>query len=105
MPSLGCMAGSGGNKMKTLVLVFVLIFIQPDSALAYIKCKNKLALMIVNTNSSFPFLLVLKDGPLSESYRLLQFHFHWGKTDDYGSEHLVDGAKYSAEVMSLVSER
>uniref|UniRef100_A0A8D0MYI5 Carbonic anhydrase n=2 Tax=Sus scrofa TaxID=9823 RepID=A0A8D0MYI5_PIG len=41
---------------------------------------------------------VLKDGPLSESYRLLQFHFHWGKTDDYGSEHLVDGAKYSAEL-------
>ncbi|XP_055288374.1 carbonic anhydrase 1 [Moschus berezovskii] len=41
---------------------------------------------------------VLKGGPLSESYRLSQFHFHWGITDDYGSEHLVDGAKFSAEL-------
>uniref|UniRef100_A0A4W2E161 Carbonic anhydrase n=1 Tax=Bos indicus x Bos taurus TaxID=30522 RepID=A0A4W2E161_BOBOX len=51
-----------------------------------------------NTNSSFLFLLVLKGGPLSESYRLRQFHFHWGITDDCGSEHLVDGAKFSAEL-------
>ncbi|KAI4582157.1 hypothetical protein MJG53_009682 [Ovis ammon polii x Ovis aries] len=41
---------------------------------------------------------VLKGGPLSESYRLRQFHFHWGSTDDCGSEHLVDGATFSAEV-------
>ncbi|XP_055402877.1 carbonic anhydrase 1-like isoform X2 [Bubalus kerabau] len=41
---------------------------------------------------------VLKGGPLSESYRLRQFHFHWGVTDDCGSEHLVDGAKFSAEL-------
>uniref|UniRef100_A0A8B9XJB8 Carbonic anhydrase n=1 Tax=Bos mutus grunniens TaxID=30521 RepID=A0A8B9XJB8_BOSMU len=41
---------------------------------------------------------VLKGGPLSESYRLRQFHFHWGITDDCGSEHLVDGAKFSAEL-------
>ncbi|KAB0393692.1 hypothetical protein E2I00_001335, partial [Balaenoptera physalus] len=41
---------------------------------------------------------VLKGGPLPESYRLHQFHFHWGVKDDYGSEHLVDGVKYSAEV-------
>nr|XP_020762056.1 carbonic anhydrase 1 [Odocoileus virginianus texanus] len=40
---------------------------------------------------------VLNGGPLCESYRLRQFHFHWGTTDDYGSEHLVDGAKFSAE--------
>ncbi|XP_021111635.1 carbonic anhydrase 1 [Heterocephalus glaber] len=41
---------------------------------------------------------VLKGGPLSDSYRLCQFHFHWGTTDAYGSEHLVDGVKYSAEL-------
>lgn len=41
---------------------------------------------------------VLKGGPLSDNYRLSQFHFHWGKTDDYGSEHTVDGAKFSAEL-------
>ncbi|XP_040849620.1 carbonic anhydrase 1 isoform X1 [Ochotona curzoniae] len=41
---------------------------------------------------------VLKGGPLSEDYRLYQFHFHWGKTDDQGSEHTVDGVKYSSEL-------
>ncbi|KAM9627120.1 carbonic anhydrase 1-like isoform 2-T3 [Trichechus inunguis] len=41
---------------------------------------------------------VLKGGPLSESYRLCQFHFHWGSANDHGSEHTVDGEKFSAEV-------
>ncbi|XP_059022078.1 carbonic anhydrase 1 isoform X2 [Mustela lutreola] len=41
---------------------------------------------------------VLRGGPLSETYRLCQFHFHWGSTNDYGSEHTVDGVKYSGEV-------
>ncbi|XP_043458178.1 carbonic anhydrase 1 isoform X1 [Prionailurus bengalensis] len=41
---------------------------------------------------------VLRGGPLSESYRLSQFHFHWGRTNDYGSEHTVDGVKYSGEL-------
>ncbi|XP_021571805.1 carbonic anhydrase 1 isoform X2 [Carlito syrichta] len=41
---------------------------------------------------------VLKGGPLSDVYRLCQFHFHWGSTNDYGSEHTVDGVKYSGEL-------
>jgi hypothetical protein len=27
-----------------------------------------------------------------------QFHFHWGKNDNEGSEHLVDGKSYAAEL-------
>ncbi|XP_014694618.1 carbonic anhydrase 1 [Equus asinus] len=60
---------------------------------------------IVNVGHSFQVKFedsdnrsVLKGGPLSGSYRLSQFHFHWGSTDDYGSEHTVDGVKYSAEL-------
>ncbi|KAM6215778.1 carbonic anhydrase 1 isoform 2-T2 [Rhynchocyon petersi] len=41
---------------------------------------------------------VMKGGPLSGSYRLSQFHFHWGSADDHGSEHTLDGAKFSAEL-------
>uniref|UniRef100_F7BGW4 Carbonic anhydrase n=1 Tax=Ornithorhynchus anatinus TaxID=9258 RepID=F7BGW4_ORNAN len=41
---------------------------------------------------------VLKGGPLSGTYRLIQFHFHWGSCDDKGSEHTVDGVKYAAEL-------
>ncbi|XP_012912396.1 carbonic anhydrase 5A, mitochondrial isoform X3 [Mustela putorius furo] len=36
-------------------------------------------------------------GPLENHYRLKQFHFHWGATDERGSEHTVDGRVYPAE--------
>lgn len=42
--------------------------------------------------------LVLRGGPLTGSYRLRQFHLHWGSADDHGSEHVVDGVRYAAEV-------
>lgn len=41
---------------------------------------------------------VLKGGPLAGTYRLSQFHFHWGSSDGQGSEHTVDKKKYSAEL-------
>lgn len=40
----------------------------------------------------------LTDGPITGTYRLKQFHFHWGASDDRGSEHTVGGTKYPAEV-------
>uniref|UniRef100_A0A8D0H8L5 Carbonic anhydrase n=1 Tax=Sphenodon punctatus TaxID=8508 RepID=A0A8D0H8L5_SPHPU len=40
----------------------------------------------------------LRGGPLTGSYRLRQVHFHWGSSDDVGSEHMVDGTKYAAEL-------
>ncbi|PKU28847.1 hypothetical protein llap_20849 [Limosa lapponica baueri] len=36
---------------------------------------------------------VLTSGPLAGTYRLRQFRFHWGQTDEQGSEHTVDGRK------------
>ncbi|EPQ16501.1 Carbonic anhydrase 2 [Myotis brandtii] len=41
---------------------------------------------------------VLKGGPLADTYRLVQFHFHWGSCDGQGSEHTVDQEKYAAEL-------
>jgi len=35
--------------------------------------------------------------PMS-NYKLLQFHFHWGSTNDRGSEHTVDGQSYAMEM-------
>jgi len=32
------------------------------------------------------------------SYNLLQFHFHWGSTNDRGSEHTVDGQSFAMEL-------
>ncbi|XP_006113045.1 carbonic anhydrase 1 [Pelodiscus sinensis] len=60
---------------------------------------------IVNIGHSFHVNFEDKDnrsvvtgGPLTGNYRLQQFHFHWGRTDDYGSEHTVDGRKYASEL-------
>ena len=39
-------------------------------------------------------------GPIKDlTYSLLSFHAHWGRNDDEGSEHLIDGKQYSAEVV------
>ncbi|KAK2528670.1 hypothetical protein Q9966_009748 [Columba livia] len=42
--------------------------------------------------------LVLRGGPLTGTYRLRQLHLHWGSSDDHGSEHVIDGVKYAAEL-------
>lgn len=40
----------------------------------------------------------ISGGPLENYYRLKQFHFHWGATNEWGSEHVVDGHAYPAEL-------
>lgn len=40
----------------------------------------------------------LEGGPLQHDYQVAQFHLHWGKTNTAGSEHLVDGRSYPAEL-------
>jgi carbonic anhydrase len=42
----------------------------------------------------------LSGGPLDHdhNYRFEQFHFHWGKTSANGSEHLLDGKAFPAEL-------
>lgn len=41
---------------------------------------------------------VLRGGALEGTYRLIQFHIHWGSCEGQGSEHIVDGVQYEAEV-------
>ena len=33
----------------------------------------------------------IRGGKLKGNYKLLQFHFHWGSSNDHGSEHTIDG--------------
>jgi carbonic anhydrase len=38
-------------------------------------------------------------GPVKGDYHFLQFHMHWGYgSKDKGSEHLIDGRAYAAEL-------
>lgn len=41
---------------------------------------------------------VMTGGPLDGPYRLKQFHFHWGKKHNVGSEHTVDGRSFACEL-------
>lgn len=74
---------------------------------------NKLPLLCQQDNPPTPYSLPyvdplniiplpcagLRGGPLGDDeYVLEQFHSHWGKTNDTGSEHTVDGTRYAAEV-------
>lgn len=43
----------------------------------------------------------LTAGPIAGTYRLKQFHFHWGASDDRGSEHTVNNVKFPCEVRKL----
>jgi carbonic anhydrase len=40
----------------------------------------------------------LEGGPYRHRYQLQQFHFHWGKTNTTGSEHLLDGKGFAGEL-------
>uniref|UniRef100_A0A1A7X0U3 Carbonic anhydrase n=1 Tax=Iconisemion striatum TaxID=60296 RepID=A0A1A7X0U3_9TELE len=58
-------------------------------------------------NNGYSFLVEYDDtkdkntltgGPLQDRFRLCQFHFHWGETNDWGSEHTVDRRLFPAEL-------
>ena len=44
-------------------------------------------------------------GGLKDVYTTVQFHFHYGPNNTVGSEHIVDGEHYAAEVSKWVSEQ
>ena len=47
----------------------------------------------------------IEGGGLPGIYRAVQIHFHWGRDDEQGSEHTVDGVKYPMEVRKSASKK
>ncbi|XP_077990204.1 carbonic anhydrase 14-like [Glandiceps talaboti] len=41
---------------------------------------------------------LVSGGGLPSDYKAVQFHFHWGNDSTRGSEHLIDGNEYAAEL-------
>uniref|UniRef100_A0A668AQ08 carbonic anhydrase n=1 Tax=Myripristis murdjan TaxID=586833 RepID=A0A668AQ08_9TELE len=81
---------------------------QYDSSLKALKLKYDPSNSqgILNNGHSFQVDFVddadtstLTGGPISGTYRLRQFHFHWGASDDRGSEHTVNNIKFPCEVL------
>jgi carbonic anhydrase len=46
--------------------------------------------------------LRLGGGGLHSEYGVWQYHFHWGSSDQWGSEHTIDGKPYPLEVWIFV---
>ncbi len=44
------------------------------------------------------FRIDITGGPVLDEYQFLQFHMHWGSNDNEGSEHVIDGIRFPAEV-------
>lgn len=47
-----------------------------------------------------PHLSIISGGGLSNSYKAVQFHLHWGNNGGPGSEHTIDGEQYPMEVVT-----
>ena len=45
--------------------------------------------------------ILIAGGGLKGDYKVAQFHFHWGKTDTEGSEHLLDGKASPLEMHAV----
>jgi len=45
--------------------------------------------------------ITISGGGLGDEYKLAQFHFHWGKDDMTGSEHLIDGKAFPLEMHAV----
>ena len=46
--------------------------------------------------------LFVEGGGLPGRFKTAQFHFHWGHSDNEGSEHTFDGHSFPMEVKSVL---
>ena len=86
----------------------------PDKGLGEFTLKNydrKLNKTFTGSNTGYAFGISFPErvynvsgGGLNGVYTTVQFHFHYGPNDTVGSEHIVDGEHYAAEVSEWVSD-
>ncbi|XP_050411896.1 carbonic anhydrase-related protein 10 [Patella vulgata] len=64
---------------------------------------------LINTGHDLTFLLDdvmfglfnISDGPLMYNYQVNEIKIHYGRDDERGSEHMVDGATFAAEIQFI----
>ncbi|XP_036906111.1 carbonic anhydrase 2 isoform X1 [Sturnira hondurensis] len=94
-----------GNRQSPIDIDTKAALHDPELKPLYVSYEGATSRRIINNGHSFNVEFddsqdnaVLKGGPLTDTYRLVQFHFHWGSSDGHGSEHTVDKKKYAAEL-------
>src|SRR6218665_3908824 len=80
-------------------IMYVLIFIIDRSE---VLCLSQLLFLLID---SVQILLngdyKVKDGGLTGEYKAVRMDFHWGRDDQNGSEHLINGTRFPMEVIII----
>ena len=72
-----------------------MFFLKKPSLVVLLSFKFAAQVDLIGAKTDLPSIT---DGGLSDTFLAAQFHFHWGSVDTQGSEHTIDGNKYSMEV-------
>jgi len=100
----------GGKRQSPINIDNSRVFSIDTGTLKFRGYSKALAGKLANVGSSLKFTpdatkaedlpgIMDRDGPLGgDNYELLQYHFHWGSTNDRGSEHTIDGKSFAMEL-------
>nr|QFP92275.1 carbonic anhydrase [Archivesica packardana] len=94
--------GAGGSAQSPVDIQTNAV--KHDGGLASMAVNYKAEAQYTATNTGTGFKVDLQNvselsgGPLNASYKLVQFHWHWGPSDSAGSEHTINGKQYAAEL-------
>lgn len=84
------------SKMKTICL---------SDPFKFVNYEKPISGKLTNTGHSVQFSPEARidapeiyGGMLDQSYRFIQYHFHWAQKDNEGSEHTLGGLRYPAEL-------
>ncbi|CAH1155252.1 unnamed protein product [Phaedon cochleariae] len=84
------------EKDVTIVHYSPIIFQNFDTPLETIKLQNNGHTVVFSiVNGTFPLVY---GGPLKSAYNFSQLHFHWGRTDDEGSENQINNHSFPLEL-------
>ena len=79
--------------------------VQPVIAISFftLECDYLFA-VTVNVDSG-DVNMTISGGRLPDTYKLVQFHWHWGSQNSRGSEHTINGKAYPLEVSNESSDK
>lgn len=86
------------NEIEKDDSLYSLTPIYKDLAVSNIKNNGHTWKVQINEDAVQKGYSSLTGGPLGNEFVLKQFHAHWGKTNETGSEHTVNGQQYSGEL-------
>ncbi|XP_076650610.1 carbonic anhydrase 3 [Halictus rubicundus] len=100
-------ASNGSNQSPINITTRLAIVVQPSEPLRWTGYnKRPLSMTIMNNGSNVVVNTVwnasshphIEGGPLTNTYDLCSMVFHWGQTNEDGSEHTIDYVRYPMEL-------